>query len=45
MTSFDSELRELIEKWREAGANLPDMVEDLELAAEQLVEEINGQLP
>jgi len=44
MNDFSSELRDLIDKWRDmSGYSLPDIVDELEDAAEALVEEVNPQ--
>jgi hypothetical protein len=44
MNDFSSELRDLIDKWREyPGSALPEIIDELEDAAEALVEEVNAQ--
>ena len=43
MNDFSSELRDLIDKWRDTpGYALPDIIDELEDAVEQLVEEVNA---
>jgi hypothetical protein len=42
MNNFDEELRELITKWRDhPGVALEEIIDTLEAAVEELVEEVN----
>ena len=46
MNDFKSELRELIDRHRDAiGVTLEELVDALESAAEDLVEEIDARVP
>ena len=43
MNDFSSELRDLIDKWRDTPSySLPDIIDELEVVVETLVEEVNS---